>query len=198
MIFGGQDRDVIIGGQGGDIIFGDRGRVEYTDAQGRVVAVLGHGGPGDRTDGKVRAPSRIYTVDDTIGGNDTIDGSTIGNGAATDTDIIFGGGNDDALKETNPETLRGGEDNDILIGDYGMVTLFGGLPTRIETTSVQRGGNDVISGGSGDDFVLAGYGRDQIAGDAGRDVLFGDNGIVTFLGTFLATIATTDPAIGDV
>ena len=58
VIFGGQGRDNITGGSADDVIFGDRGRVYYYDAGGLVVATLGNGGPGDRTEGSFVPPRR--------------------------------------------------------------------------------------------------------------------------------------------
>ena len=196
VIFGGQDRDTIQGGQNADIIFGDRGRVYYRDAQNTIVTVLGNGGPGDKTDGVIRPPSLIFTVDDTIGGNDTIDGSTVANATLNDADVIFGGGNDDRPNETSPETIRGSEDNDILFGDYGSITLSLGLPTLIESTSTRRGGNDTINGNDGNDIVVGGFGNDTIFGDKGQDILYGDNSR-TFLSNGSVTSATTiEPTVG--
>ena len=86
IIFGGQGANTILGGQGGDIIFGGRGRVEYLNDQGQVVAVLGNGGQGDFTDGVVRTPSIITSVDTKVGGNDTI------TGGASDNIIVGGAG----------------------------------------------------------------------------------------------------------
>src|SRR5439155_1850408 len=96
IVFGGQDNDVIVGGEGDDLLFGDRGRVLYfatpsaiaaisytlSDAElfaleTTAVAVLGHGGHFDKTDGVVRPVGLAISVDRLIGGIDTI----YGNGA---------------------------------------------------------------------------------------------------------------------
>jgi len=168
VIFGGQGRDNITGGSAQDVIFGDRGRVQYSDSGGQVVTVLGNGGPGDRTDGVIRPPSAIFTVDPTIGSNDRVSGGP-------GRDLIFGGGNDDVAGDKNRESLFGDSDNDLIVGDYGRVALTGGLPVLVESTDRDRGGNDIVSGGTGEDVLIGGATADRIDGDAGDDLIFGDN-----------------------
>ena len=112
-----------------------------------------------------RDPERVslaYTVDDTVGANDQVDGGS-GN------DVIFGGGNDivgavgpnnaiigigtdlDFGNSSMPETLNGQDGNDIIFGDYGQLAYFSGLPSLAQTTSPTQGGDDTINGGTGDD-----------------------------------------------
>jgi subtilisin-like proprotein convertase family protein len=196
VIFGGQGRDIIVGGQANDIIFGDRGRVlyfaeettwDYTMSLDELTndagTVLGHGGPGDKTDGVKRDDFFIVTVDETIAAanaNDRVDGSSVANETLADEDIILGGGNDGLLGEAGPEDLRGGEDDDILIGDYGQIVVDDYLPRRVETDpdDSEKGGGDIIEGGSGQDVVIGGAFGDVLDGNAGEDLIIGDNALL--------------------
>src|SRR5205085_883350 len=80
-------------------------------------------------------------------------------------DIILGGGNDGAATDPNPETLTGNAGDDILLGDYGQVTLVAGFATEITSTDLGKGGDDIISGNAGNDIILAGQGNDIVNGD---------------------------------
>jgi Ca2+-binding RTX toxin-like protein len=71
----------------------------------------------------------------------------------TGRDVFFGFGGDD--------TLNGGDDTDIIVGD-SFSPADGGF------------GNDNLNGEAGDDFAIAGGGNDRVTGGAGKDVLFGD------------------------
>jgi Ca2+-binding RTX toxin-like protein len=207
VIFGGQGRDTIIAGQAADIVFGDRGRVLYFDSvpegldsmtvaelEDLAVTVLGHGGPGDKTDGITRHPVLIFTVDETVGGNDEIHGSLA-------ADIILGGGNDDAEGDPNRETITGNKAADIILGDYGMITLIDGVASRVETTDHGQGGDDVIEGNEGEDILIGGSGGDTIYGDDdggtsgsadGVDRIIGDNGEVILVDGVITEIRMTD------
>ena len=188
VIFGGQDNDVINGGGGGDIVFGDRGRVLYfdpargapgagrTDAQleAFAVGVLGHGGPGDKTDGVTRLVSYVTRIDPSIGGNDTI---TDGLGA----DVVIGGFGSDSITTNRGETPAAPDADAIVIGDNGFVdyAAIDGNPTkidRISTTDPTLGGVDTITTGAGYDFVFGGTAGDIIDSGAGNDLVFGDHG----------------------
>src|SRR5262249_733186 len=121
IVFGGQDDDVIVGGEGDDLIFGDRGRVLYylnaTDIapisetigdvdplaiESNAVAVLGHGGHLDKTDGVVRPAIVAISVYRLIGGTDTL----YGNGGQ---DVLIGGAAGDFVD--------GGNEKDLIFGD---------------------------------------------------------------------------------
>jgi Ca2+-binding RTX toxin-like protein len=149
--------------------------------------------PEDQTDGKFRGPRIIWSIDDSIGGNDTIDG-----GAGTDT-IIAGASND---------TINGGTDNDIAMGGGGRLDLSPITGTDgstkldfVQTTALGIGGSDTISGNAGADILMGGAAGDSIYGDdatgsAGAadlsDTIFGDNGMIAFTRTMIATVTTTD------
>ncbi|HEX8198869.1 MAG TPA: hypothetical protein VF590_00135, partial [Isosphaeraceae bacterium] len=118
--------------------------------------------------------------------------------AIGDVDTIAGGAGDDILLGGNgADDLDGGEGYDILLGDSGRIQLSFGQIISISTTDSSLGGNDMLTGGGGNDIAMGGYGRDSMVGDTGRDLLIGDGALVTLAGGLLASIATTDPSIGD-
>ncbi len=181
VIFGGDGDDTITGGQAGDIIFGDRGRVHYADDNGEVVAVLGGGGPGDRTDGVIRPASAIFSVDHAVGGANAITG---GEG----DDVIVGGPGSDAIDA--------GEGENVVFGDNGRIELVAGIPVLITTTAPGIGGDDTITAGSGNDIVLGGHGDDTITIAGGDNVVIGDHGRIEAVAGLLQLITATEPTLG--
>ncbi len=149
--------------------------------------------PENQTDGTFRGPRVIWSIDDSIGGMDSVFG---GGGA----DVIVGGANND--------TLQGGSGNDILAGDGGRLDLspITGLdgPTKLDlvaTTAPGVGGSDTISGNAGADIVLGGTAGDTLYGDDaagsagagdGNDMMIGDNGQVVYAGGILSQFQPTD------
>ena len=222
VIFGGQGKDTIHGGTGGDIIVGDRGRVLWftpgtiplanlggaalTPAQlaaleAVAVAVSGHGGNGDTTDGELRLVGLVLTTDPTIGGDDVV---TTGEGR----DTVLGGAGSDVIATNRG---NGADLADIVFGDHGMVdyVLLDGDPRdldRIWSLDTAFGGDDVIDTGAGDDVVVGGTGADTIFGGGGRNIVLGDNGRFTAvadetrqwgnLPMASGTLSTVDPLIG--
>ncbi|MGD8816801.1 MAG: cadherin-like domain-containing protein, partial [Acidobacteriota bacterium] len=181
IIFGGQEGDDIAAGQANDIVFGDRGLVEYVGAAGSIVAVAGNGGPGDSTDGVVRDPYHLYSVDPANGGggNDRIAGND-------GPDILIGGTADDGI--------TGGAGNDLVFGDYGDVQAEEGEEIRasdlplamledpflfrsIFTQTADLGGDDVIFGESDDDILLGQQGADHLYGGTGEDDIIGGHNV---------------------
>ena len=144
--------------------------------------------PEDQTDGVVRDPTLLITVDNHLGGGDTI---TAGGGK----DTVFGGAGGD--------TINVGTEDDIVVGDAGRLDrerdpastdeLVAFLPRaaaapevrsyvdRLRTIAFADGGVDVITAGSGADVVLGGFAGDTISGGTGDDILIGDNGEVDYL-----------------
>ncbi|HVZ63437.1 MAG TPA: LEPR-XLL domain-containing protein, partial [Lacunisphaera sp.] len=182
VVFGGDGADTIHGGSGSDILFGDEGRVHYANGSGTVVAVLGGGGPGDLTDGIVRDPTTIFTVNSTTGGVDTITG---GDGS----DVILGGKAGDSL--------NAGEGDNTVVGDHATITLSGGLVTEIQS-DLSGGGDDTITTGAGRDVVVGGSGRDGIDAGAGDNAVLGDHGTINLSATVLTSMATMVSADGDI
>jgi len=118
--------------------------------------------------------------------NDKIDGKG-------GSDIIFGFGNGGGKMEK----LKGGNDNDELVGDQDPLDLLaGGSPGTPGDDILEGGsgddfvvgddgndeslekasGNDIIFGGAGDDGLAAGNGQDEVYGGFGDDVILGGNG----------------------
>jgi Ca2+-binding RTX toxin-like protein len=83
--------------------------------------------------------------------------------------ILKGGDGDDILIGNEfANTLSGEDGDDSLTGDAGDDTLDGG----IGQDSLGGGsGNDVLYGGEGDDILTGGEGRDQLRGENGNDVI---------------------------
>ena len=93
-----------------------------------------------------------------------------------------GSGNDEiTIGETVivPVTLRGGDDDDVLVGGAGQNVLYGGSGVDRLTG---RDANDTLYGEDGDDTLLGGGGDDHIEGGGGNDQIRGDDGADTLLG----------------
>ncbi|MEW6161424.1 MAG: calcium-binding protein, partial [Verrucomicrobiota bacterium] len=169
VLFGGEGiLDKITGGTGNDIIFGDLGRVLYfegtvnttgkslAELEALAGAVLGHGGPGNKTDGVTRPLGLALPVDLHLGGRDTIIGR---NG----DDLVFGGPADD-----------------LIFGDDATVDYdaSGFVLDAAQSTNLSIGGNDTIDSGEGENTVAGGFGLDAITTGSGRDWIIGDNGVI--------------------
>ena len=219
IIFGGQDRDDITGGQGRDIIFGDRGSVlffqtapadtsDWTASMGLAAIVLGHAGPGDRTDGRAHEPAFVRSVDESVGDNDIIRGQTGDDyimGQAGDDQIQGGAGEDDIIGGHNVaggpdgnDIISGGDDADVIIGDNGTIErIWNDTAEAFERhpapfADVIRhvvlfdnldgiGGDDIINGDAGDDILFGQRGNDTLDGGTGDDELtggLGNNGLI--------------------
>jgi Ca2+-binding RTX toxin-like protein len=113
--------------------------------------------------------------------------------------------------------LFGGDGNDIIFGDHGIITQTPGTERlfttaeviRAETTNIFVGASDVIVGGDGDDALFGGYGSDyigldrdgtQLGPESGDDFILGDHGFMLFdpRGGINRVIhmETTDPLVG--
>lgn len=128
---GGAGDDYLEGNEGDDILKGDDSQ---STALGNDVI---YGGDGN---------DAIHG----FGGVDYLDG-----GAGRD--IIFGD-NHSVAAISNDDTLLGGEDDDILVGDFGSDWLDGGS------------GNDLMIGEVGDDVLEGGDGNDHLYGDGALSV----------------------------
>lgn len=111
----------------------------------------------------------------TLGGNDTVQGSSDSELILTnqDSDSVFAGaGNDTVFGGKQGDFLNGEAGNDFLYGNLGEDTLEGGT------------GDDQLYGGRDNDFVSGGFGNDTVYGDLGNDILTGGSGADVFgLGT---------------
>ncbi len=120
---------------------------------------------------------------------------------------------------TDDDTILGGEDWDIILGDSGHITSyvvqaqFVNPVTDIEdnagmghdTIYGDNGpdyinsqlGNDLVVGGEGNDYVFAGYGDDRIIVELDDDTIDGEHGTDTIAGvsnrTFITLTGGADP-----
>ncbi|MBV5331502.1 hypothetical protein JZU69_03745, partial [bacterium] len=64
--------------------------------------------------------------------------------------------------------------NDIVFGDFGMVSYSGGgTVVRIASLDILQGGDDTLNAGAGNDILIGGQGRDLLYGTLTEDLLFG-------------------------
>ena len=166
----GTGNDVIIGGSGADVINGGAGNDD----------ILGDNGVLDYTNGALIS---IATADPSNGADDTLDG---GDG----NDTIFGG--------SGIDQITGGANQNILIGDEGVIRFtVSGDRIQVTTTFNDTGSDDTINSGDGDDVILGGAGADTINGGSGNDDILGDNGVLDYTLGKLTLIQTADPNTGD-
>ncbi|HEV7301125.1 MAG TPA: hypothetical protein VGN72_17295 [Tepidisphaeraceae bacterium] len=177
-LFGGLGSDTITGGAAADVIIADTGRTEF--GAGTIIGGAGDAPavtpnvPADRTDGVERLASKIYTIDPTLGGNDT---------------VVAGAGNDIVLGGNGRDTIAGGADNDLVFGDHGMLTgaidaatlpvSTGNMSFTLTSTDTAAalGNDDVIDGNDGADILLGQQGADTIRGGAGDDDIIGGHNV---------------------
>ena len=109
--------------------------------------------------------------------------------------VLFGDGGAD--------NITGGTAEDILIGDFGLVTWVDSLLNdvvavaggggygdytdgvhrsvyNVESMYFEGGGNDTILGGKSRDVIIGGDQHDTIEGNEGADICFGDFGMIAF------------------
>jgi uncharacterized secreted protein with C-terminal beta-propeller domain len=123
------------------------GVVVGTIRESRVSTIRILGGAGDDTITiNIPGNTRIKTVLNGGGGNDTITGSD---------------GNDTILGGPGTDTLIGRRGNDMLRGGTGDDSLVGGL------------GNDTLQGDAGSDTLRGGVGQNTLDGGVGVDAFYG-------------------------
>ena len=109
------------------------------------------------------------------------------------------------------DTIDGGDDQDTIFGDYGVITVTEGTERivstdagsvlKVETTNVTLGGNDSIEGGRGDDSLFGGLANDTVNGGEGRDIVLGDHGYVDLIvndgdNSSVDVVRSTNPQMG--
>lgn len=138
--------------------------------------------PEDQTDGVFRGPRVAWTIDDAIGGIDTI---TTGAGK----DIAIGGVAGDIISAGLGDDLIAGDDARI---DFKPVSGNDGPTELVSFGSGIIAGDDIISSGGGNDITIGGFGADQIHGDGDDDTLVGDAAVISFApGNIMVRVETT-------
>ncbi len=137
--------------------------------------------PENQTDGVVRQPNLLLTIDSEKGGADTIHAGAgddqIFGGAAGDTihagdgvDFVVGdGGRLDRTRD--PNAPSGLVVHDSATGRVEVPSLF----DRLRTISWAQGGADTVFGDGGADVLIGGAFADAVDGGADDDLIFGDN-----------------------
>ena len=161
----GSGNDVVIGGAADDIIETGTGD----------DIVLGDNGLVDFTSGVVITSSDVGNVNGDV---DTI------------TDV---GGDNVILGGTAGDFITTGADDDIILGDHGIVTYDGsGNLSQIASTETSDGDDDQIVVGDGSNIVVGGQSGDTIEAGSGADIILGDNGLLNFNAGDLTGIEATD------
>ena len=219
-ILAGSGADTINGAEGSDVVVGDNGNATFNDtgvltfittsdvnfggndivhvADGYNVVLIGSGS--DEIIGGVNTDVVIGDNGNASFTNDGILTDIISTDpdVGGDDNITTGDGFNAVLAGFGKDTINGGADRDVIVGDNGHAQFTdAGVLTFITTTSPDIGGDDVIKVGSGDNIIIGGFGKDDITGGADRDVVIGDNGNATFTTAGILTyITTSDPSIG--
>jgi Ca2+-binding RTX toxin-like protein len=114
---------------------------------------------------------------DALGGNDSVNGSTLKLNSIQSLAVDGSAGNDTLTGGLGNDVLSGGDDNDKMLGGGGNDQLFGDngkdvLDGGTGNDSLTGGaGNDVLTGGVGDDAFTGGQGDDTMTGGTGKDEL---------------------------
>jgi Ca2+-binding RTX toxin-like protein len=180
---GGTGNDELYGGPGDDLLVGETGNDK----------LCGHSG-NDVLDGDNGSTTPADGNDELYGGGN--DDWLFGRGG---NDRMYGEpGNDDMIGGAGRDLLSGGLNNDIVLGDDGVinahdVSLHTGTYTDVLTILIitnqaadgaidcgtvgSGGGNaDCLYGDSGDDFLFGEGGHDKMFGGVGDDYLEGNAG----------------------
>ncbi|MHC4561200.1 MAG: hypothetical protein ACYS8X_00330 [Planctomycetota bacterium] len=183
--------DTINPGEGEDIVFGDHGVITQDGGTAGVLAETG-------------VVASAETVNDALGGADTISANANAHAAFGGVDVVFGG-RDLVFGGAGADAMTGGLAGDVLVGDVGIIRLDldSDLASvdRVEIDLPGTGAGDTIHGGNGDDVILGGAGGDTILGQLGQDVIVGDSGYIDYVtddgdAADIDVITTTDPTVG--
>ena len=164
-------------GSGDQIVFGGPGTDSITTGTGTNI-VFGDDGRLDwGSDGTNPILLDAISTNESDGAADSI---TMGDGP----NIVVGGAGGD--------TIGGGTNTNIVLGDSGAIygiagnpVPFGTLPITVglvQTTAPGIGGDDQITIGSGSAIVMGGTGADTISTGTNTSFVFGDDGYITWTG----------------
>jgi Ca2+-binding RTX toxin-like protein len=202
--------DFIFGGGDSDIIFGDHGlivmpatilRATTTAGVERIETLVEDTGVGDEISGNGGDDFILGGLggdlllgnegkDILIGDHGSIDFHLDGNPDSIDQvmsrnvldgapDTIHGGEENDIILGGNGgDELHGDNNQDILLGDYGRLDFVEGQLTQLISTDVTKGAADTIYGGKGDDVIIGGLGADKLNGGDDDDLILGDYALV--------------------
>ncbi|EAR60225.1 type I secretion target repeat protein [Oceanospirillum sp. MED92] len=212
-IAGGSGNDEIYGLGGDDHIYGDAGfNLDLTKRLSLSTQVLSVVNTADAVNDNPETSDALTVGVDTIdggSGNDIIFGDKGVIDQVTDTnrilttgavvsvtttnrdevanDILKGGADDDIIMGGHgQDDIEGGSGADILIGDHAVVDYNDGdtdITTLDSITTVElvNGDNDTIKGNEGDDLIMGGIGADNLFGgngDAGAAIVVSDDDII--------------------
>ena len=101
--------------------------------------------------------------------------------------------------------IHAGDGNNVVLGDNGAVSFFGGKLDLIQSTETgddapAQGGSDSIFTGAGNDVIVGGFAGDTINAGDGNNVVFGDSAVLDFAqgtGVLLTAISTGNAYGGD-
>lgn len=214
LILGGEGADVVFGQRGNDDVTLDDG-ADYGEGGPGTDVVRGGDGDDDVLGGSFTAVTGL--VPNGIGqpdGGDVLTGNAGEDVVLGDNGALLRSGTSDPLTihrvavqrliaphdlgdapasgTSGADTITGGADNDVLLGQGGDDQVDGGA----EADYAEGGqGSDLVLGGSHDDEVVGGSaattsrnsagaigqpdGADNVYGGTGSDLLLGDNGLVT-------------------
>jgi Ca2+-binding RTX toxin-like protein len=164
------------------VLAGDAG--DTVTALDGTDVVIGDNGQATWTGGVL---TQFRSANTGAGGNDTINVGTAA-GVAGKNFVIGGVGQDG---------ITGGENDDVVLGDNGIVNFTaGGVITDATVTEAGTGDVDTIDVRGGNNVVLAGAGGDSVTALGGVDVVIGDNGQATWTGGVLTQIRSSDTTAG--
>ncbi|MDR5907395.1 hypothetical protein [Franzmannia qiaohouensis] len=167
VLVGGSGNDTLIGGSGNDQLFGGGGNNRLDASAGGNNHLYGNGSIDVDLSARLGQAERIMTL------------------YSAESDVPHGTG--DRLV-AGDNSLMGGDGNDILIGDHGVIELeardgTAGLRlldsqrvVSVRSTDPGNVGNNQLSVSAGDNLLLGGGGNNVLTGSAGNDVLIGDHG----------------------
>ncbi len=183
VVFGGAANNKITAGDGSDVILGHIGFVSY-----------------DRT----KAPDTNGFTPDIIGYYRSQDGVNL-TGAAGNTTITAGNGQDWILGGAGNETITAGTGLDVVFGAGGAITRDGTNANALlyaQTTEESLSGNNTITvglGGQSADVIFGGLGHNNILAGDGANVILGHLGSVNYANyTSFTTMQRSDGTRPDV
>ncbi|SLN60007.1 Bifunctional hemolysin/adenylate cyclase precursor [Roseovarius gaetbuli] len=163
VVLGGFASDSITAGSGADVILGDGGVVDWS-----LVTPL-------------PTLSRVETIAQELGGNDT---------------IYAGNGENIVLAGVGADLVDTGTGGDIILGDNGVIIFNAGVVVTVRSTVSTIGAGDLIRSGAGNDTVLGGTANDTIETSTGEDIVLGDSGQLDYTDGVLRVASTLFEGLG--